>query len=102
MEIINLINDILWTYVLILLLLGCALWFSLKTHFVQFRMLKEMVRVLGDSGGKDGTGRKHISSFQAFAISIASRVGTGNLAGVATAIAVAQTSETLPPDRGCC
>lgn len=88
MEIINLINDILWTYVLILLLLGCALWFSLKTRFVQFRMLKEMVRVLGDSGGKDGTGRKHISSFQAFAISIASRVGTGNLAGVATAIAV--------------
>lgn len=88
MELINLINDILWTYVLIVLLLGCALWFSLKTRFVQFRMLKEMVRVLGDSGGKDGTGGKHISSFQAFAISIASRVGTGNLAGVATAIAV--------------
>lgn len=88
MELINLINDILWTYVLIVLLLGCALWFSLKTRFVQFRMLKEMVRVLGDSGGKNGTGRKHISSFQAFAISIASRVGTGNLAGVATAIAV--------------
>lgn len=88
MNIINLINDVLWTYILIAVLLGCALWFTLKTRFVQFRMLGEMVRVLGDSGGKGANGEKHISSFQAFAISIASRVGTGNLAGVATAIAV--------------
>ena len=49
---------------------------------------KGMVRLLGDSGGKGDAKEKHISSFQAFAISIASRVGTGNLAGVATAIAV--------------
>lgn len=84
---INLINDILWTYLLIALLLGCAVWFTLKTRFVQFRMIKEMVRLLGDSTGTGKQG-KHISSFQAFAISIASRVGTGNLAGVATAIAV--------------
>lgn len=84
---INLINDVLWTYILIALLLGCAAWFTLKTHFVQFRMLKEMVRLLGDSTGTNSHA-KHISSFQAFAISIASRVGTGNLAGVATAIAV--------------
>lgn len=88
MEIINQINNILWTYILIVLLLGCALWFTLKTRFVQFRMIKEMIRLLGDSGGKGNPGEKHISSFQAFAISIASRVGTGNLAGVATAIAV--------------
>lgn len=47
-----------------------------------------MVRLLKDSGGKEENGEKHISSFQAFAISLASRVGTGNLAGVATAIAV--------------
>lgn len=87
METINLINDILWTYLLIALLLGCALWFTLKTRFVQFRMIKEMIRLLGDSTGTDNH-TKHISSFQAFAISIASRVGTGNLAGVATAIAV--------------
>lgn len=80
------INDLLWSYVLIALLLGCACWFTLKTKFVQFRMIREMVRLLGDSGGRKG--EKHISSFQAFAISIASRVGTGNLAGVATAIAV--------------
>lgn len=88
MGIINLINDVLWTYILIALLLGCAVWFTIKTKFVQFRMIKEMVRLLGDSGGKGGADEKHISSFQAFAISIASRVGTGNLAGVATAIAV--------------
>lgn len=88
MEYINLINDVLWTYILIALLLGCAVWFTLKTRFVQFRMIREMVRLLGDSGGTGNKGEKHISSFQAFAISIASRVGTGNLAGVATAIAV--------------
>lgn len=88
MGIINLINDILWTYILIALLLGCAVWFTLKTRLVQFRMIREMVRLLGDSGGKGDKNEKHISSFQAFAISIASRVGTGNLAGVATAIAV--------------
>ena len=89
MNIINSINDILWTYILIALLLGCAFWFTLKTRFVQFRMIGEMVRLLGDSAGTNGKpGEKHISSFQAFAISSASRVGTGNLAGVATAIAV--------------
>lgn len=88
MEVINLLNDLLWTYILIAMLLGCAVWFTWKTRFVQFRMIKEMVRLLGDSGGKGAAGEKHISSFQAFAISIASRVGTGNLAGVATAIAV--------------
>ncbi|MEL5893138.1 alanine/glycine:cation symporter family protein [Bacteroides sp. GD17] len=88
MEYINLINDVLWTYILIALLLGCAVWFTLKTRFVQFRMIREMVRLLGDSGGTGNKDEKHISSFQAFAISIASRVGTGNLAGVATAIAV--------------
>ena len=87
MQAINFINDILWTYLHIALLLGCAVWFTLKTRFVQFRMVKEMIRLLADSTGSNN-GAKHISSFQAFAISIASRVGTGNLAGVATAIAI--------------
>ena len=85
---INEINEILWSYILIILLLGCAVWFTIKTRFVQFRMIREMVRVLGDSTNKVHKGEKHISSFQAFAVSLASRVGTGNLAGVATAIAV--------------
>lgn len=84
----NLINDILWTYILIAMLLGCAIWFTIKTRFVQFRMIGEMLRLLKDSAGKGEHGEKHISSFQDFAISLASRVGTGNLAGVATAIAI--------------
>lgn len=81
-------NDVLWSYLLIIMLLGCAVWFSTKTRFVQFRLIGEMVRLLGDSAGKGKHGEKHISSFQAFAVSLASRVGTGNLAGVATAIAI--------------
>ena len=80
-------NDFLWTYILIALLIGCALWFTFRSHGVQFRMIGEMFRLLGDSTGKHD-GKKHISSFQAFAVSVATRVGTGNLAGVATAIAV--------------
>lgn len=87
-EWISRINDVLWTYILIAMLLGCALWFTFKTRFVQFRMVGEMVRLLADSTAKGSRKEKHISSFQAFAISLASRVGTGNLAGVATAIAV--------------
>ena len=82
------INDVLWTYILIIMLLGCAVWFTIKTRFVQFRMFKEMVRLLGDSTNKAEGKEHHISSFQAFAVSLASRVGTGNLAGVATAITV--------------
>ena len=85
-------NRILWSYLLIVLLLGCAVWFTLRTRFVQFRMIREMVRVLGESASTPTAGahrgEKHISSFQAFAVSLASRVGTGNLAGVATAIVV--------------
>lgn len=88
MEFINQANNILWTYILIVMLLGCAVWFSFKTRFVQFRMLGEMIRLLGDSTAKIDGHEKHISSFQAFTISLASRVGTGNLAGVATAITV--------------
>ena len=82
------INDLLWSYILIISLLGCAIWFTWKTGFVQFRLLKEMVRLLTESVGTSQNGERQISSFQAFAVSLASRVGTGNLAGVATAVAV--------------
>ena len=82
------INDVLWTYILVIMLLGCAVWFTIKTRFVQFRMIKEMIHLLGDSTSKTEGNEHHISSFQAFAVSLASRVGTGNLAGVATAITV--------------
>lgn len=87
-QIIAVVNEVLWTYVLTTLLCVCAIWFTWRTRFVQFRMLGEMVRALGEGSVVKKTGEKHISSFQAFAISIASRVGTGNLAGVATAIAI--------------
>ena len=82
------VNDFVWSYILVGCLIVCALWFTWRTHFVQFSMVGEMVRLLGESTGTHDKGEKHVSSFQAFAVSIASRVGTGNLAGVASAIAI--------------
>ena len=87
-NIINLTNDILWTYVMIAALIACALYFTIRSGFVQFRMIGEMIRQLANSNERNNADEKHISPFQAFAVSLASRVGTGNLAGVATAIAV--------------
>lgn len=87
-HIINTVNDVLWTYILIAMLIGCAIYFTWRTRFVQFRNLREMLRLLTESAPKSNDGKRQVSSFQAFAVSIASRVGTGNLAGVATAIAV--------------
>ena len=81
------INDWLWATLLIGLLLACGVYFTIRTRFVQFRMIGEMFRLLVDKG-KTTDGVKPISSFQAFAVSVATRVGTGNLAGVATAIAI--------------
>ncbi|MGL5417118.1 MAG: alanine/glycine:cation symporter family protein [Clostridium sp.] len=80
-------NDFIWTYILIALLLILGLYFSVKTNFVQFRFLKEMFRLLSDGFSSNKT-KGNISSFQAFCISTASRVGTGNLAGIAIAISV--------------
>ena len=94
-ELITQVNDVLWSYVLIVALIVCGIWFTWKTRGVQFRMVGEMFRLLTDSAttgieelSEEDRQQKHISSFQAFAVSIASRVGTGNLAGVATAIAI--------------
>ena len=53
---ISIINDVLWSYLLIIMLLGCAIWFTFKTRFVQFRMIKEMIKLLGDSTGKSKNG----------------------------------------------
>ncbi len=97
-ELITSINDAIWGYVLMFVLIGCGLWFTWRTRFVQFRMVGEMIRLLTDSAidtvetqvkeNEPKGNRKHISSFQAFAVSVATRVGTGNLAGVASAIAI--------------
>lgn len=79
------INTLLWSYVLIVVLVGCGLYFTLSTGLVQLRMLPEMFRLLTEGIGKKTEG-KAISSFQAFCVSTASRVGVGNIAGVAIAI----------------
>lgn len=77
------INDLVWSNGLIALCLLAGLYFSLRLRFVQVRLLGDMVRqvVKGDSSAEG------VSSFQALAMSLAGRVGTGNIAGVATAIA---------------
>ena len=86
-QLIDFGNTYIGTYLLIVLLLIAGLYFSFKTNFVQFRMMKEMFKLLGDGVGKSSNDGK-VSSFQAFCISTASRVGTGNIVGVALAIAV--------------
>ncbi|WP_436887566.1 alanine/glycine:cation symporter family protein [Nocardiopsis dassonvillei] len=80
------VNDVFWTYFLIPLLVLLALYFTVRSGVVQVRLFPEMFRVLRGSPGLAPDGHKEISSFQAFAISAASRVGTGNIVGVATAI----------------
>ena len=84
------INDNVLGYILIGALSFCGIWFTIRTKGVQFRMIGEMFRLLGDSTStkSKASGQHAISSFQAFAVSVATRVGTGNLAGVATAIAI--------------
>ena len=88
-QIIDSANDLLWSYIMIAALLLCAAYFTLRSGFVQFRMIGEMFRQLVNSNERHrDEGVKHISPFLAFVVSLASRVGTGNLAGVAMAIAV--------------
>ena len=79
------INTLLWSYVLIVVLVGCGIYFTLSTKFVQLRMLPEMIRLLTEGVGAKTEGSS-INSFQAFCVSTASRVGVGNIAGVAIAI----------------
>ena len=87
-DFLNNINDPMAT-VLVLVLSAAGLWFTIKTKGVQFTMVGEMFRLLfkGDKGNLND-GEKRVSAFEAFMVSLASRVGTGNLAGVATAIVI--------------
>ena len=94
-DLITSVNDAIWGNCLIYVLIACGLWFTLRTGFVQFRMVGEMFRLLTDAAvdtagtkEQEDKTKKHISSFQAFIVSVATRVGTGNLAGVASAIAI--------------
>lgn len=90
LTIVKKINEVLWSYLLIFLLCGTGIFFTVKLRFVQVRKFKEgFKRVFGGlslrgaKAGSDG-----MSSFQALATAIAAQVGTGNLAGAATAIAM--------------
>jgi AGCS family alanine or glycine:cation symporter len=83
-QFINTINSIIWSDALIILCLGTGIYFTVTTRFMQLRYLKDMVTLLFGNKASD----KGVSSFQAFAIAISGRVGTGNIAGVATAIAM--------------
>ncbi len=81
--IVDLINGVLWNYVLIYGLLGAGLFFTVRLGALQFLHFGEMIRVLTSARSTDKRG---ITPFQALTVSLASRVGTGNLAGVAVAL----------------
>ncbi|MDY0404477.1 alanine/glycine:cation symporter family protein [Virgibacillus sp. 179-BFC.A HS] len=85
-EIVAFLDTQIVSHILVVVLIGLGLWFTFGTGLVQFRLFGEMFRVIFDKRTVDASGKKGTSSFQAFAISAASRVGTGNMAGVATAI----------------
>ena len=86
-DILTQINDFMYTYVLIILLVFVGVYFTIRTRGVQLRLLKDGLKSLLEKAGEDEQGKKKVSSFQALMISTASRVGTGNIAGIATAIA---------------
>ena len=81
------LNDLMYTYILIILLVGTGLYFTIRTRGVQFRLLKDGIKSMLEKSEESEDGEKKVSSFQALMISTASRVGTGNIAGIATAIA---------------
>lgn len=86
LKLIDNTNTFLWSYILIVMLITLGLYFTFRTKFVQFRYFGEMFRLLGDGASKDSKKEGKVSSFQAFCMSTASRVGTGNIAGIAIAI----------------
>lgn len=85
-DLLTKLNDFMYTYVLIIMLVGAGLYFTIRTKGVQFRLLKDGIKSMMEKTDKSD-GEKKVSSFQALMISTASRVGTGNIAGIATAIA---------------
>ena len=84
--IVNSISGFLWTYILIAALIIIGVYFTLRTGLVQIRYVGEMIRVLKHGIVGHKTKGREISSFQAFCISTASRVGVGNIAGIAIAV----------------
>lgn len=86
-DLLTKLNDFMYTYVLIIMLVGVGVYFTVKTKGVQFRLIKDGIKSMLEKAEINENGEKKVSSFQALMISTASRVGTGNIAGIATAIA---------------
>ena len=81
-DLIGTLSNYLYTYILVILLIAAGLYFTIRTRFVQFRMVRESIRVVGERPEQEGA----VSSFQALMVSTASRVGTGNIVGISTAV----------------
>ena len=81
-QIVSIVSDALYGYILIILLIVGGIYFTVRTRFAQFRLFREQLRAVTEKP-KDGKG---VSSFQALMVSTASRVGTGNIVGVSTAL----------------
>ncbi|MBR1926633.1 MAG: sodium:alanine symporter family protein [Bacteroidales bacterium] len=86
-KIVSAVNNIVWSPALVVLLVGAGLYFSIRTRFVQLRRFGLMTRLLFRKKDNDSE-KKGVSSFEAFCIALSGRVGTGNIVGVATAIAL--------------
>lgn len=80
-NIVNFANDALYTYILIIMLVAAGIYFTVRTKFAPFRLFGEQIKAVTEKNNNNG-----VSSFQALMISTASRVGTGNIVGVSTAI----------------
>lgn len=83
-QVVDFLNALIWSHWLVKLCLGAGLWFTISTRFVQIRHVGEMLRLIFQGESSE----QGVSPFQALAISISGRVGTGNIAGVTTAIAL--------------
>ena len=89
LKLVQTVNSYLADYILIILLMGTGLFFSIKTRFVQVRCFGEgMKKVFGNLSLKGGKNESGLSSFQALATAIAAQVGTGNIVGASGAILV--------------
>lgn len=83
-KVVGVLSNWMYSYILIILLVGAGIYFTIRTKGIQFRALKEAIRVVMEPKEDE----KSISSFQALMISTASRVGTGNIAGISTALCI--------------
>ncbi|KYD24973.1 sodium:alanine symporter family protein [Geobacillus sp. B4113_201601] len=82
-KLVETVNKLLWSPLLILFIVFCGVYFSIRTRFLQIRHFKEMVKLVTTGKGSDAG----VSSFQALTMSLSGRIGVGNVAGTATGIA---------------